>query len=473
MKRHVLAVVATLLLPSTACTTGAPALQTTSADGGQDSALPACGSGQVIGGSIHGWSVVATGALSYASNTLIGSEVPIDVEATLTAVDTTAGAFTLAASSGDIEVTLDPVRAEWLEALPLGDAVHARFENGVVLSRVSDGELLLALVGASGSITSPSFDVGRIHVSGGPAECISASYDGVSCWSGSVETDTLLALGSASASAGIDGAPAVIAEDGHAYEVAVVGTVRQASLDEVLASAGHEPCAVGARTATVVAVGRAASALAWCPVRAGTIAPSPGYPPSFPGVTIPTGSSDPSIEGTLASVSGTSLTLATADGSVDIDLAPADPAWVAALPIGRGLRVDHSGGLFVRDAADDALLIAVAGAIANGPAPTFDVGPVHVAGGDARCIAINYASTVGCYVGGTGLDATFGLGASTVSARAGGDAILSDATGSFEVALIASMRQSTGEEMSNVGFNAVCAPLLMSATVVAIRAVTP
>jgi hypothetical protein len=199
-----------------------------------------------------GWSVRATGAFAYQET----DPAIMDIDGTLAAVDATSSSIDISTVSGTMHVALDPVEPAWLTRLPVGGAVRAHFDHGLVLTESADGSLLLALLEGQGNISSASFDVGPVHVSGdGRPRCIALTQADTSCTVGGTHTDSTFALGAVTATLRAGEPPVPLSDGARAFEVALLGSLRQSSNDELRGIGFGLPCAPALATGTVVRIG--------------------------------------------------------------------------------------------------------------------------------------------------------------------------------------------------------------------------
>lgn len=187
--------------------------------------------------------VQARGEVTYTQVDVDDGGGPIELDAMLSGIDTVASSITLTSATGETEVFLRGIPLEWLDSVPLGGAVHARFQHGIVVTEATSGRPLLALQ-TIGAATHPSagIDVGAMHFVQGSSRCI---YTWLGFGGGGSTSDCY--VGVVETGLDVTGAsfltPEQISLDGHLYQARVVESLRQGSFEEVTAATGGGVCA--------------------------------------------------------------------------------------------------------------------------------------------------------------------------------------------------------------------------------------
>lgn len=232
-----------------ACDTGATVLRSpdggmgSTDDGGTDAglpALPACWGDLERGNGSFGpftdapvGTVQARGEVTYTQLDLDDGADPIDLDATLSAVDMVTSSITLTSATGTTVVYLGGMPLPWLAQVPTGGRVHARFEHGIVVTDAASDWPLLALRTIGGSIrTEMGIDVGPMHFVQGSSECIYAW----ACFGGGGSPGSSY-VGIVDTGVEVSGAMR-----GRPFRVRVLESTRQASVDEVTRAIGAPVC---------------------------------------------------------------------------------------------------------------------------------------------------------------------------------------------------------------------------------------
>lgn len=197
--------------------------------------LPACTPSAILFYSdAYAATVEASGETEYMHVVPGPAVEPVVLDATLAPVDAGDSTFRLTSATGTTDVVAGPVGAATREALPVGTAVRARFENGVVLTDAADGSLLLAVLSAR---EVAALDAGPFHVEQAAATCATVEYPLPSssspCAHGAIETEVLVEADGfeATLSGAAPQTTATIA--GRTYSITLVRSVRQATASEI------------------------------------------------------------------------------------------------------------------------------------------------------------------------------------------------------------------------------------------------